>query len=62
MGKKEVGMFWLSLIISFAFYLILGVFIPVSVFSYPYSTLQILWLSVPFLIPLVVMCIWGGIS
>ena len=57
MGKKEVGVFWLALIISFAFYLILGVFVPVSGFLYPYSLVQILWLSVPFLIPLAVMYI-----
>ena len=55
MGKKEVGVFWLALIISFAFYLILGVFVPASGFLYPYSTLQIVWLSLFFLIPLILM-------
>ena len=59
MGEKEVRVFWLALIISFAFYLILGVFVPVSGFLYPYSLVQIIWLSVPFLIPLVVMYILG---
>lgn len=58
MGKKEVGMFWLALIISFAFYLILGVFVPVSGFLYTYSLVQMLWLSVLFLIPLVVMYVF----
>ena len=57
--KKELRIFRLAIIISFTVYLILGIFIPVSNFLYPYSPLQILWLSVPFLIPLILMYIVG---